>query len=172
MTQHRVRLVEATPEMLEAISRGPEALAAVLGIDPPAGWPEFPDAYEFVRERLTTHPDEAGWWTCLFTDRESGRVLGSGGYKGPPRDGIVEIGYEVAPQYRARGIATDAAGLLIERAFAVREISAVDAHTLAGTNASTTVLARWGFRRIGELDDPGHGPITHWRLAREECVAR
>ena len=83
MTRHRVRLVEATPEMLEAFSGGPEAFAAVLGSDLPAGWPEFPDAYEFVRERLTTHPDEAGWWTYLFTNRRSGNVLGSGGYKGP-----------------------------------------------------------------------------------------
>ena len=143
-----------------------------MGSDLPAGRPEFPDAYESVRERLIAHPDEAGWWTYLFTDLRSGSVLGSGGYKGPPRDGFVEIGYEVAPQYRAQGIATEAAGLLINRALAVPEISAVDAHTLAGTNASTTVLLRWGFRSFGHLDDPEHGPITHWRLEREDLVSR
>ncbi len=40
----------------------------------------------------------------------------------------------------------------------------VDAHTLAGTNASIGVLTKLGFQRIGEDIDPDVGPVWHWRL--------
>ena len=95
--------------------------------------------------------------------------MGLGGFKGPPSaEGVVEIGYAVAPAFRCQGLATDATTQMLERAFADPTIRAVDAHTLGTENPSTRVLQRTGFRKIAELSDPTEGPIWHWRLERTE----
>jgi RimJ/RimL family protein N-acetyltransferase len=55
---------------------------------------------------------------------------------------------------------------MIRRAFADPHVRAVDAHTLAQASASTGVLEKAGFRRIGEAVDPDAGSVWHWRLPR------
>ncbi len=40
----------------------------------------------------------------------AGELVGFGGYKGPPVDGEVEIGYGIAPERQVRGLATAAGG--------------------------------------------------------------
>jgi [ribosomal protein S5]-alanine N-acetyltransferase len=64
--------------------------------------------------------DEALKWFVphLFVSADEGLVVGSGGFKGPPADGAVEIGYGVAPSARGQGFATQAVRLLVLRAFA------------------------------------------------------
>ena len=42
-------------------------------------------------------------------DRLIYSLIGLGGFKGAPDHGQVEIGYEIAPGYRLRGLATEAA---------------------------------------------------------------
>ena len=70
----------------------------------PAGWPEFPESITFSIAKLKERPDEADWWMHLFLDPD-GRLVGSGGFVGPPANGVAEIGYEIAPEFRGRGYA-------------------------------------------------------------------
>ena len=56
--------------------------------------PEFPESIELTLDRLRSHPYEADWWMHFFLD--GGSLVGSDGYVGQPRDGVVEIGYEIA----------------------------------------------------------------------------
>jgi RimJ/RimL family protein N-acetyltransferase len=88
-----VRLVAATPQHFEAFARSPEALAELLGSSSlPAGWPEFPEAFDFTAKRLAEHPEESSWWMQFFMDAATGELLGSGGFTGPPADRQVEMG--------------------------------------------------------------------------------
>ncbi len=74
-------------------------------------------AGDVVRRRASSSgtPRSEGWWTQLFFDEPTGHLVGSGGYKGPPVQREVEIGYEIAPGYRRQGYAT-AATLVMTRA--------------------------------------------------------
>jgi [ribosomal protein S5]-alanine N-acetyltransferase len=51
--------------------------------------------HELTLDRLRSHPREADWWAHFFLD--GGSLVGSGGYVGRPREGVVEIGDEIAP---------------------------------------------------------------------------
>jgi RimJ/RimL family protein N-acetyltransferase len=163
---NRVRLLAATPEHFAAYGRSPDELAEMLGSPLPQGWPEFPEAFDFTSKRLAEHPDESDWWMYFFLDAATGHLLGSGGYTGPPADRQVEIGYEIAPEHRGRGLGAAAARALVDRAFASGLVDAVIAHTLPGPNPSTGVLTSLGFGRDGEIEDPHEGTVWQWRLNR------
>jgi len=94
-------------------------------------------------------------------------LIGLGGFCGPPANGVVEIGYAIAPGHRGSGWATDAArqtdGPGIPRCVG----RAVVAHTLAHTNGSTAVLTKLGFTIVDEIVDPADGPIWGWRKVRD-----
>lgn len=92
--------------------------------------------------------------------------MGWGGFKGPPRDGDVELGYEVAAAWRGRGIATAAVRELLREAFAASEVQAVLAHTLAEPGPSVRVLEKTGFLREGEVADDHVGRAWRLRLGR------
>ncbi|TDC52651.1 N-acetyltransferase [Jiangella ureilytica] len=162
-----IAVVPATVELLDALVERPAEFEAAIGAPIPAGWPEFPESVGFSREHLADHPEEAGWWMYFFVDPSGPALIGSGGFAGPPRDRVVEIGYEVAPAFRGRGLGTAAAAALVRRAVDSGEVDAVVAHTLVGENPSTQVLARLGFTRVAELADPEQGTVWQWRWERD-----
>ena len=155
-----MRLVAATLEWLEALAAGTAAFAALAGSPVPDGWPEFPEAIEFAIDKLRERPDQAGWWMHLFFIDST--LVGSGGYVGPPEDGVVEIGYEIAPAFRGRGLATAAATAMIAKAVTEGDVHTVIAHTLAHPNASTSVLRRAGFAHVGAFPDEQEGTVWRW----------
>jgi len=90
-------------------------------------------------------------------------VIGKCGFKGPPgADGVVEIAYGVAPEHQGKGYATEAAAALVSYAFSHGQVRLVRAHTLPELNASTRVLTKCGFRRVGEVIDPEDGLVWRW----------
>jgi ribosomal-protein-alanine N-acetyltransferase len=93
---------------------------------------------------------------------DSGTVVGTCGFKGPPVDGVVEIAYGIAPDHEGRGFATEAAQALVDYAFGYGEVRVVRAHTLPDGDASKRVLAKCGFRYVGEVIDPEDGLV--WRF--------
>lgn len=164
----RLEVVEATAELLAAYHRSPAQLGLALGgvRVPRQGYPEFAEAFSYVAEVLTCEPQQAGWWMSFFIDRAAGALIGSGGFNGPPESGAVEIGYEVAPEFRRRGYASEITVLLAERAFASSEVDLVVAHTAAEDAPSARIIARYGFLLAGTVMDPDDGEVWQWRLAR------
>lgn len=99
----------------------------------------------------------------VLLDQETGSVVGRCGFKGPPgADGIVEIAYGVAPEHEGKGYATEAAEALVRYALADGSVRVIRAHTLSDSNASSRVLTKCGFRRIGEVVDPDDGRVWRW----------
>ncbi|MEZ0449288.1 GNAT family N-acetyltransferase [Cellulomonas sp. ICMP 17802] len=163
----QVRLVAATEPLLNALNESRGAFGELLGSPVPEGWPEFPEAIGFTLERLRTSSEaDRAWSMQLVVDAASGRLLGSGGFVGPPTDRTVEIGYEIAPEFRGRGVGTAAARALVERAVASGEVDHVLAHTLPGPNPSTGVLASLGFEHADTQEDPEVGVVWEWRWTR------
>lgn len=162
----RLTLLDATLPLLEAALENPAALATLLRAEIASGWEGFPEALPILRDSCAANPGSR-WGTVLFILEEPRTLVGMGGYKGAPSpDGLVEIGYAIAPSHRGRGLATEAARTLVERAFMEPSVIAVDAQTLGLRSGSVRVLEKLGMARIGELFDAENGAIWHWRLER------
>lgn len=159
-----VELQAATVADLHLLATDRAAFAVRMGSPIPGGWPEFPEAIGFTLERLDTHPHERDWWMYYFL--LNGLIIGSGGYVGRPKKGVAEIGYEIAPGFRGRGLGLGAASALTEQAFESGEVESVIAHTLAVEGPSTKVLARLGFTNEAEFPDASGTTLWRWRLTR------
>lgn len=166
--QHSARLavIPADIEHLERLIEGDEAFLAAFGWRVVDDYNEFPEALVFSLNHLKARQVEPRWWTQLFIMPETSELVGLGGYKGAPVEGVVEFGYSIAPKYRGQGLATEAARVLIARAFAEPVVSRVIAHTLAEPNASNRLLQRCGLQMTGAVVDPDDGPIWRWEIDR------
>jgi [ribosomal protein S5]-alanine N-acetyltransferase len=110
-------------------------------------------------------------WALSFTvvERASGSAVGGCAFKGPPdAGGVVELAYGIDPAHRDRGFATEAAGALAGFAFASGRVRLVRGHTKPDNEASARVLAKCGFRRVGEVVDPEDGLVSRWELVPDK----
>lgn len=167
MNPARLRLVDGTLELLTAAVAGAPALEALLNVSVADGWEGFPEALPLIRAGYEKHPAAQRWGSLFFVEPAARVLVGFGGFKGPPSaDGVVELGYAIAPAFQRQGLATDAVAQMVQRAFEDPSVRAVDAQTLGRPNASTRVLEKSGFAKVQELIDPDEGAIWQWRRAR------
>ncbi len=168
----RLRLVPCDLPHFDAILNDEQELASLLDVKLAADWLGFPAAHEAMQpslEHLKKHPEILGWWTYLFVYKADRTLIGLGGFKGlVTEDGVVELGYEIAPAYRRRGLAAEAARGMIDYAFANKKVSRVQAHTLPEKNASTGVLEKVGMKFVEAVQDPQDGEVWRWSISREE----
>jgi [ribosomal protein S5]-alanine N-acetyltransferase len=173
LTTRRLFLMPATPPMLEAAADDDWATLSSLlgGVSFAEGWSHFPEAIDWTRDYMREHPDELNWWMYFILHGLDGRLVGTCGYKGlPSPEGIVEIGYEIAPRYQQQGLATEAAEALVRHAWTFERVDTITAHTLGEESSSTGVLAKLGFQFIGEFYDIADGKVWAWRLERPVVV--
>jgi RimJ/RimL family protein N-acetyltransferase len=158
----RLQLTPATIAGLEAELRHDYiALADLLSAAVPSAWP--PDLYDddacrYSLSKLREFPGDADWWTWYILLRQPDHkpdLVGVAGFKGPPRAGVVEIGYGVVKDFQRHGYATEAAAGLVRWAQAHPQISMVAAHTLPELTASIRVLEKNGFLQRGAAEEEG-----------------
>jgi RimJ/RimL family protein N-acetyltransferase len=148
-----------------ALAAGKAELARLLAVAIPDSWPEFPEAFAPAPEDVV--PRRTQWDGYLFIAPARSALVGNGGFHGPPNDlGEVEIGYEIAAEFRNNGYATEAVRGFVEFAFSDAAVRSVIAHTLAEKNPSNSVLARAGFRCVAELPNEEVGRVWRWALSR------
>lgn len=144
-----VRLVTATAAMIDAELQGADRLGEMLGVAVPPDWPPEYHTAEVLRatKDALLRPGAAGWWLHYVVLPEGLRstLAGIVGYKGPPTDGVVEIGYSIVPSFRRRGIAAEACAALIDGAWR-RGADVVTAQTLPHLEPSIGVLRKLGFQ--------------------------
>ena len=156
-----IRLIPAELRLMDAALAGDDALARELGHGVVPGWATFTEALRPTREAVAASPDGATWSARFFVAGDPPELVGWGGFKGPPKDGVVELGYEIAEARRERGLATAAARAMLAEAFADERVTAVIAHTLAEPNASNRVLEKAGFEFDG---DSSQAERAVWRF--------
>ena len=104
---------------------------------------------------------EPPWVSYVAADGNRG--VGGGAFVGRPRDGAVEIAYFTLPELMGRGYATQTAKHLVDIARRATPEIVLKAFTLPEVNASTKILGRLGFRRIGLAQDADAGEVWEWR---------
>jgi ribosomal-protein-alanine N-acetyltransferase len=162
-----LRLTPWTPAQLLAMIESTDRFESEAGLPLADGLREFFVSGEvspawIEQLRVAPGPDA---WTLGFgvQHRDESRVIGSAGFKGPPdEDGIVEIAYGIAPGYQGRGFATEAARALVAFALERVDVTGIRAHTMPENGASSHVLAKCGFERVGEVVDPEDGLVWRW----------
>ena len=172
----RLELRPATTALLMAELRGAAALAVELQATVPSSWP--PELYDDHATRWALGMLERGERDAerylLYYFLESGvaggpSAVGLGGFKGPPVDGRVEIGYSILAEHRRRGLASEAVGGLIGFAFEDGRVDEVVAETFPHLVASLGVLEKHRFRLVGEsAAEPG---AVRYALGREAWKA-
>jgi RimJ/RimL family protein N-acetyltransferase len=169
----------ATVHELQNALNDQSALAAAVEGPVPEGWPEKEEMFRFAAEQLAKHPEEAEWRVYLFFDA-AGTLVGSGGFQGPPdANRGVEIGYEIAPVFRKRGLGTVAVSALVEHARKTRAVGTVFARTVMdaanpseSTNPSVKILMKREFTFAGPVPAPdGKGMVWQWELDFKPAVA-
>ncbi|HWE53941.1 MAG TPA: GNAT family N-acetyltransferase [Acidimicrobiales bacterium] len=78
-----------------------------------------------------------------------GSVVGGIGFHGPPRDGLVEIGYGVVPSVRGQGLATAALHLILDVAASYDQVRRVCGRTTPDNVASQRVMLASGLEPSG-----------------------
>ncbi len=161
-----LKLLPCDTEILRAAIEGNEILAKKINVSIQEDWSEFGiGVFQYSLDKIIENDDENGWWTYFPIHKNDNKLIGSGGYKGKPTpEGTVELGYEIAPNYRNQGLATEMTKALIENALKDIRVKNIIAHTLGHENASTTVLQKCGFVKINELIDPDEGLVWKWEL--------
>lgn len=94
-----------------------------------------------------------------------GEVVGLCGYKRPAdTNGIVEIGYGVAPSRRRLGHATRAVAAMVAETARDPLVKAIVAETAVDNAPSQRALAANGFLQRGTRYDAEDGTVVHWRF--------
>lgn len=158
----RLILVPFTLPLLEAAAANRrEQLTEMLQARLPNSWPS-PGVREYQLPdqigRLQSDPAQLPWLGRLILHREPAQVVGCINLKGPPDRGRVEIGYEIEPEFRRQGYATEAARALIDwcTGKGVREIHA---RVLPENAVSVHMLRRLGFEPREAIQDPRLGTM-------------
>ena len=115
-----------------------------------------------AKTALTEQFPEA-WLLCTawqLITKESVKLVGEAGFKGPPARGELEIGYGTRAPYRGRGYMSEAVEALCRFAFVqtVFRIVSVCAATRKDNYASQRVLLNCGFEHAGD-----RGRLLLWR---------
>jgi RimJ/RimL family protein N-acetyltransferase len=97
----------------------------------------------------------AHWFGYLVVEGDTQQMVGVCSFKGPPVGGALEISYYTFPDYEGRGIATEMARFLIERARQLPGVKRVIAHTLPERNASGRILEKVGMTFVGDAEEDG-----------------
>lgn len=88
-----------------------------------------------------------------------GEVVGGIGFHGPPRDGLVEVGYGVVPSVRGRGVATASLRLIMELAAGFPDVRRICGRTTPDNIASQKVMLSAGLQMVGRDPDFLHYEI-------------
>jgi RimJ/RimL family protein N-acetyltransferase len=144
----------------------------ICGIDGrPTGLPaDLPEALietcdataELYRRTGFTPP-----WVSYIALRGS-LVIGGGAFVGPPFDNRVEIAYFTLAEFEGQGCATLTATQLVKLARDNRPGVEIFAKTLPHMNASTSILSRLGFKKIGNTIDDDVGEAWAWLLSGDK----
>ena len=122
--------------------------------------PEVMQMLRALAERIRPQLAPSAWMIV-----EERRVVGLCSLVREPEDGIITIGYGVAPEFWGGRVATRAVAKLIEWARSDPRVKALAAETAADNIASQRVLENNAFVRTGARVDEEDGQLICWRIA-------
>jgi aminoglycoside 6'-N-acetyltransferase len=171
LVTERLVLRRSLPEDAEAIAayRGDPEVSRYQGWDRT----DADGIREQIEEMMGRAPGASGGWVQLTVEeRDSGRLVGDVGLA--PADGeqgVIKVGYTIAPEFQGRGYATEAVGALAGYALDKLGADIVRAYASAENLSSIRVAEKIGMRLMERIESK-HGDETwfgvRYELSREE----
>lgn len=113
----------------------------------------YPTERTLVAAGMLVTADVGAFGTFLITRRRDGVVIGDCGFHGPPdKVGAVTIGFEIVPEARGQGYATEAVEALLAYAHTMPEIVTVHAEAARENRAAQEVLEKAGMTAVSGGD--------------------
>jgi RimJ/RimL family protein N-acetyltransferase len=165
----RLDLIPGSRATVKAALEDPGQLGALLNARVPDSWPpELLDApaLEWTLrwlENPANHHSFGMYWMVLREGPKGRTLVGVAGFKGMPKDGMVEIGYGVVTEHQRRGYATETVRAFLAHAFASLRVERVTAETYPHLAPSIGVVEKCGFRFIGDGSEPG---VVRYEITR------
>jgi RimJ/RimL family protein N-acetyltransferase len=103
-------------------------------------------------------------WIGYFASIDDSEIVGTGGFKGQPNEGKVEIAYGSFKNHEGRGIGTEICRQLVTLALHANERIRITARTMEDGYASMTILKKIGFQCIGVVHDEEDGNVLEWEF--------
>jgi ribosomal-protein-alanine N-acetyltransferase len=153
---NRLDLIAATPDTLRAAIAEIPTLGRQLDAKVSRDWPPElldADALNWTLAKLEDPANEPHWWLYWVVLRAPRTLIGTAGFKGPPVDGTVELGYGIVRESQRRGYASEATQGLIDFAFS-KGVKRVIAETYPELVASIGVMTRCGMTFLGDGSEP------------------
>lgn len=150
-------IVEATEQDFTALIEG-RAPRDLRLADTPIASPEILGMLAEVAALVRESFSPVAW--LIVSDRE---LVGLCSVTHPPENGVIDIGYGIAPSRQGQGHAGAAIRDILRWAETNPAICAVTADTSPANTASMRVLERAGFVRTGERWDEEDGQLIEWR---------
>ncbi len=128
-----------------------------IGSPPSASLDDTRARIERIRARLKDRI--SGPWAVV--EKASGRVIGDSGLQILEDGPEVELGYKLGPEYRGRGLATEAGRAWIAYGFETLGLDRIVAVTWPENTASWRVMEKCGMRRVGPGHHYGHETLLY-----------
>ena len=155
----RLRLVPATVDLVRLEITNLNEFFRHLGVEPIPDWPSenLAGVLPFFLEQLGNDPSLVGWlaWYWILDAPSGNQLVGGGGFKGAPFNGVVEAGYETRVSCRRRGYATEAVGSQVAWALRHPDVKLVIAETRTDNKGSIGLLGKLEFVQIGPGSEVG-----------------
>ena len=160
LVTERLLLRRSRPEDAEAIS----AYRTDPDVSRYQGWDRTdPDGVRGTIVEMTGRaPGEPGGWVQFSVEeRAGGQLVGDVGLNPLDEQGVIEIGYTLAPRFQGNGYATEAVGALIAYAFDVLGADVVRAYAAAENAASIRLAERVGLRFVERFEHRDGDEVHH-----------
>ncbi|MBK8270096.1 MAG: GNAT family N-acetyltransferase [Planctomycetes bacterium] len=155
----RLTLVGASVEMARAAASGDHStFAQSLDAHVPPDWPPpiMADAQDKLVEMVEGSVSFASALALYVVLREKHLLIGFVGFKGPPVDGRLDIGYALLDAHHGKGYATEAVRTLTQWAFLDKRVQRIVAETLPDLTASIRVIEKCDYTLVTN-STTGHG---------------
>lgn len=168
----RLEMVRTTAPLLRAAAEEDRAaMSGILGAEVPDDWPPqfVDDAFAVIADLLEGSADPGIWSFWFVLQREPRVLVGTFGFKGPPLDGCVDLGYAIVDSYQRRGYATEVTRAMIGVAFSHEAVRRIVGETFEELTASIRVMEKCGFSRCakGVTGFSGEENVVRYELPRE-----
>lgn len=168
----RLDLVGATADMARAAAAGDLSdFGRLLDAHVPPDWPPpiMADAQENLVWMIESGARLAGALSWYMVLREKHLLVGFVGFKGPPRDGRVDIGYAVLDAHQRQGYASEAVRALTHWAFLDTRVQRIVAETMPDLTASIRVIEKCGYALIdtNAIGHEGEKSVVQYEMRRE-----